>query len=312
MPRATEEHQPTALVVGVISLDVIYHADSERVTIRFGGVSHNIAVTLAALDIQATFVSPSYTGEIGEAVPAHLARAGVDWRPLDAVAPLAHFSAEVGRDGSLGRHRFVDNDAFGPLTAAALGDSTLALPSACRAIVTCTDLSLDGLQALRDLARLRALQFWLVASDVTTAPKMLELRPLPDVVCLNSDELQRVSGALDESSSLARAAGGLVGGLGVAVVTLGEQGALMVDAANSTYWRQTQGASLTGSTLGAGDVLAAAMLAGRLHGLPWPKSLSDATARAEQFVAAGGAGTTLVEQLKPSCSSGPPPQAYGL
>jgi sugar/nucleoside kinase (ribokinase family) len=287
-----------ALIVGAISLDVLEHKDEERIRAGFGGVAHNFAFAASLLGVGTVFVSPLYEGDLGAAVKARLARAGVRWHPLDP-APLAHFFAEIEPDGSLGAHRFVDNHAFDPLTPATLSEKTIDVPDSCAAIGTCTDLSVDALQTLRRTALSHGIPFWLIASDQTTSVRASALEPRADVMCLNSSELAHLAQVDGEDvTALARAALSLVGPTGVAAVTMGARGALLVDRGTASCWYQPQRGLPGRSSLGAGDVFAAALLAADFSGCDRPGCLQAAVRAADAFVVGGGAPLTGEESLQ--------------
>lgn len=287
----------TAAVVGVVSIDVIRYGGSNRAHIRFGGVAHNVAYTVAALGGSCMFVSPRHTGDVAAALEPHLGRVGVRWRPLEMAAPFAHFWANVTADGAISGHGFIDNGALETLSPAALGSFSDEL-APCGAVVTCTDLAGSSLQALRNTARRLGIPFWLVASDRTTASRVLALEPLPDVACLNLEELSQVCEPRHDDRSIARAARGLVCSGGVAVVTLAGQGALLVDSAADIYWRQVQDDPATVHAIGAGDVLAAALLESRLRSVGWSQALATATAVANRFVVDCGLESGHLEGLR--------------
>jgi sugar/nucleoside kinase (ribokinase family) len=310
-PSRKESKATTALVIGAVSLDIVEYAAGKRMSARFGGVSHNVARALAALGVIPTFLTPRYTGELSPATASQLVQAGIDWQPLEEAAPLAHFFACVDDDGALDRLRFVDNEAFKPLTAARL-EQAVELSRNCEAVVSCTDLTLEALQGIRDATSARGLAFWLVASDAVTVAKAAAIKPLVDVICLNSDELAAVTEGGNDDRSLAEAGRSLVGAEGVAAVTLGEHGALLVDPASSSYWRQQPTTAVVRPSLGSGDVLAGALLANRLEGRAWPEALSRSTVVAEQFVVAGDPMLPAFDRIEAPSANPPPSQAFAL
>jgi sugar/nucleoside kinase (ribokinase family) len=234
-----------------------------------------------------TIVSPRYLGDIGALVGAHLSQVGIRWEPIDDWTQLAHFAAVVEADGAFRSFAFVDNGALDPLTAKTLAMFPATLDR-CSAVVTCTDISIAGLTALRARTDAAGIPFWVIATDEETAPEIARLRPLPDGVCLNIDELAAVSGiAPTDVNEVTRTARRLVGPSGVVLTTLGEGGAVLVDAAAGRSFHQSPGERMERSALGAGDVTAAALLAHRLAGSDWAEALSRAVATAEQFIRMG-------------------------
>lgn len=306
-----EQKSTVPIVVGAVSLDIIEYAAGDRIVARFGGVSHNVARALAALEVPPIFLSPRYVGELGKAVASQLTRTGINWRPLAKTAPLAAFFARVDADGALGHFRFVDNEAFTPLTGPALTRASGLLTS-WGPVVACTDLSVEALQVLRDVTYANGVPLWLVASDAITATKATAIQPLADVVCLNSDELTAVSECADDDQSLAAAAGRLIGDDGVAVITLGEHGSLLVNMMTGNYLRQQPTTLVVRPSLGAGDVLAGSLLSNRLAGRDWPEALARSTVTAEQFVSAGDALFPAFDRIEEPASNPAPSQAFEL
>jgi sugar/nucleoside kinase (ribokinase family) len=285
MSAGTQRCAP--LVIGVVSLDIVEYDGGRRMVARFGGVTHNAARALAALGDAPVFLSPRYAGDLADAVGALLSRNGINWHPLADTAPLAHFFATLDGDGNLGNYRFLDNAAFDPLAPDILTERTRELAGRCPAVLTCTDLSQEALQALREATLEAGLPLWLIASDALTAAKALVLEPRADVVCLNSDELAQLAGPENDDRALANAARALVSPQGHAVVTLGPLGALLTGPEAEGSWRQQPSSALVRPSLGAGDVLAGALLFNRCASMGWPEALAAATLTAEAFVAAG-------------------------
>lgn len=112
----------------------------------------------------------------------------------------------------------------------------------------------------------------LVAVDTSGAPLRPAVEAGPDLVKPNRVELEELVGAdLTTLGAVIDAARGLVtGGVGTVVVSLGRDGAVVVDAESATHAVATIGTPR--STVGAGDCL----LAGLLHDLSAGRTAAEA------------------------------------
>lgn len=127
-----------------------------------------------------------------------------------------------------------------------------------------TQLKEDGRQVALDTSR-DALREGLLAS--------------PSIVKPNVDELQQLTGqSLTDEVALEQAARQLlVGGIRLVVISLGERGAMFVDASSTLL--ATPPAVMVKSTVGAGDAMVAGLIAGQVQEL----SLSDCARLATAF-----------------------------
>src|SRR5688500_10927218 len=70
------------VAVGAIALDVLRWPRLEggelRIHLRFGGAVQNVACALGILRLRPCFICGRPTGELGDMVPEHLGRHGVD------------------------------------------------------------------------------------------------------------------------------------------------------------------------------------------------------------------------------------------
>jgi 1-phosphofructokinase len=100
----------------------------------------------------------------------------------------------------------------------------------------------------------------------------------PTIVKPNVDELRELTGqALADDVALEQAARQLLGGgVQLVVISMGERGALFVDAATTLV--ALPPAVMVKSTVGAGDAMVAGLIAGRARGLSMPDCARLATA----------------------------------
>jgi len=99
----------------------------------------------------------------------------------------------------------------------------------------------------------------------------------PTIVKPNVDELHQLTGqALADEAAIEQAARQLLGDIQLVVISMGERGALFVDAA--TTLMATPPAVQVKSTVGAGDAMVAGLIAGQIQGLSLPDCARLATA----------------------------------
>ncbi len=104
------------------------------------------------------------------------------------------------------------------------------------------------------------------------------VRAGPTVVKPNVDELQQLTGqSLADEAAIEQAARQLLGDIRLVVISMGERGALFVDAATTLIATPPQ--VQVKSTVGAGDAMVAGLIAGQVQGL----SLSDCARLATAF-----------------------------
>jgi 1-phosphofructokinase len=116
-----------------------------------------------------------------------------------------------------------------------------------------------------------------VALDTSGEALREGVRAGPTVVKPNVDELQQLTGqALADEAAIEQAARQLLGDIRLVVISMGERGALFVDAATTLI--ATPPAVQVKSTVGAGDAMVAGLIAGRIQGLSLPDCARLATA----------------------------------
>jgi 1-phosphofructokinase len=99
----------------------------------------------------------------------------------------------------------------------------------------------------------------------------------PTIVKPNVDELQQLTGqSLSDEAAVEQAARQLLGDIRLVVISMGERGALFVDAATTLI--AIPPPVLVKSTVGAGDAMVAGLIAGQVQGLSLPDCARLATA----------------------------------
>jgi 1-phosphofructokinase len=103
------------------------------------------------------------------------------------------------------------------------------------------------------------------------------VRAGPTIVKPNVDELQQLTGqSLSDEAAVEQAARQLLGDIRLVVISMGERGALFVDAATTLI--AIPPPVLVKSTVGAGDAMVAGLIAGQVQGLSLPDCARLATA----------------------------------
>lgn len=116
-----------------------------------------------------------------------------------------------------------------------------------------------------------------VALDTSGEALREGVRAGPTVVKPNVDELQQLTGqSLADEAAIEQAARQLLGDIRLVVISMGERGALFVDAATTLI--ATPPAVQVKSTVGAGDAMVAGLIAGQIQGLSLPDCARLATA----------------------------------
>ncbi len=117
-----------------------------------------------------------------------------------------------------------------------------------------------------------------VALDTSRDALREGVRAGPSIVKPNVDELQQLTGqSLPDEVALEQAARHLLdGGIRLVVISLGERGAMFVDASSTLL--ATPPAVMVKSTVGAGDAMVAGLIAGQVQGLSLTNCARLATA----------------------------------
>lgn len=276
------------VVLGTVALDFLHEgplgAGIAPATVRWGGVSNNVACVLGVRGVAPLLVTADYTGELRSAVSEHLEGNGVAWSPLPVRAPLPVFHAELV-DGSVVNKHFLGGEAL-ELLEPSLLDRYRSLFEEASVLVAATDSSAVTLRWLADTAASAGIPFWLLSADPTEVAKLSPLTGRANLVALNLRELTLWAGrSLTGHAEVADAARRLVGTTATCVVTLGDEGALLVRGATTEPVYQRAHPVVAGVTVGAGDVLFAGLLEARLVGKDWPDALAEATGLATRYLA---------------------------
>jgi 1-phosphofructokinase len=119
----------------------------------------------------------------------------------------------------------------------------------------------------------------------------------PTIVKPNVDELQQLTGqSLPDEAAIEQAARQLLGDIQLVVISMGERGALFVDAA-TTLMATPPGVQVK-STVGAGDAMVAGLIAGQIQGLSLPDCARLATAFSLGAITQVGAHLPAPETLQ--------------
>lgn len=282
------------LLIGTVALDVLHEgpigAGRSPATLRWGGVSANVACAMGARGARPLFATVEYAGELAPSVAGHLAANGVEWVPLRARSRLPLFHAEL-RQGSVADKYFIAEEALLLLTPELL-DSRRELFEQAAVVVAATDCEPATLAWLGKVAMAHDVPFWLLSADPNEVGRLLPQGQAADFTALNLPELSLWAGSpLRERQDIVAAARRLAAPGGRCLVTLGEEGALLVaEEDGSVIFQPAVSVGEVPVTVGAGDVLFGSLLAHRLAGLDWPAALREATELTGRFLGAAAAG----------------------
>lgn len=231
----------------------------------FGGVARNVAENLARLGCRVALGSLVGDDGRGEALRRHLAALGIDTAGIGRSSShsTAEYAAVLEPDGSLVLG-LADMAIFDALTPDWLAGLQPQLDAAGVVFADC-NLPAATLDALRH--RRQAGAGWRLAVDAVSTPKVARLpQDLAgiDLLLLNLDEARTLcgdAGAAPETATQALRSRGC----GAVVVTLGQQGCRLADGTGSRHLPAAPARQVTDVT-GAGDALAAGLLAGLAAG----------------------------------------------
>jgi len=193
------------------------------------------------------------------------------------------FEGHLDVHGHVFDETFTEGESLELLTPAAL-QSHSALADA-RVIISCTNLSVEALNELAQIANERDARFWLLSSSTLEAPKIAQIKPPLDLVGLNIEELQWLVGySLETLPQIAAAALQSKPMADKYLVTLGSRGALFCQrGADHLLFQPVQ--PIGGrSPVGGGDVLFAGLLAGKVRGQTWEEAFAFGAACAQKFL----------------------------
>ncbi|MFI1867345.1 1-phosphofructokinase family hexose kinase [Streptomyces jumonjinensis] len=257
----------------------------EEVVERPGGKGLNVARVLSALGHESVV-----TGFAGGPAGALLRRLLAPLPPHDALVPIAGTTRRTIAvvDGSTGDTTQLNEP--GPVIApeewAALLDRYTALLASARAVALCGSLP-PGLHvgAYAELIRRARAAEVPVLLDTSGEPLRRGVAARPDLVKPNAAELAQLTGGRDP---LHAAHDARRRGAHTVIASLGPAGLLAVTPEGS--WQAAPPAPAAGNPTGAGDSAVAALLAGLVEGLPWPRRLARAVALSTATVLAPAAG----------------------
>lgn len=277
--RAREASRP--LIFGEALFD--HFPDGSRV---LGGAPFNVAWHLRGFKAHPLLVSAVGQDEAGEEILERMEEWGMDRQGVQRhpELPTGKVQAQL-RDGDV-RYRIQEHQAYDAIRKKALPTSP---------VLDRTDLLYHGTLALREatnretLGHLRDTLPCPILLDVNlrepwwTREGVNRLLEEADWVKMNREEASLLSGrTIDEREDLLRAARDLQSRHGIRnlVVTLGEEGALGLDA-REAVWQEAPEVRDAVDTVGAGDAFSAVMVLGIQQA--W--ALADTLRRAAEFAA---------------------------
>ncbi|MFJ4485281.1 1-phosphofructokinase family hexose kinase [Streptomyces longwoodensis] len=277
------------------ALDVTYRVRSLRphashrvseVTERPGGKGLNVARVLSALGYEVT-VTGFAGGTTGDAVRERLTATprltdalvpvtGPTRRTVAVVDELTGESTQFNEPGPV-----VD-----PARWSAFQEAYEGLVGRADAVALCGSLP-PGVPVGAYAGLVRTARAVGVPVLLDTAGEALRrgVAARPDVITPNADELAELTGSHEPSRATQDARRR---GARAVVATLGPDG--LVAVTPEGRWRAVPPARVRGNPTGAGDSVAAALLAGLVDRMPWPERLSRAVALSAATVLAPAAG----------------------
>jgi ribokinase len=280
---------PNICVVGSSNLDMNSYVarfpapgetiHGQRFTTGYGGKGANQAVMAARLGAAVTFVGKVGDDLFGRDMLANFEQEGIDARYVSTASQVASGVAVITIDAS-GRNTII-------VTAGANGLLSAADIEAARSAIVTADVLVCQLEVPME-ANLAAMRL------ARNAGKMIIFNPAPvsgdvpdecfqlsQIVCPNENEIKLLTG--QDAGSLARAETAARAlqqrGAQNVVVTLGEQGSLLVNAAGTRHVAAPQVTAV--DTTGAGD----AFIGSLAYFLAAGASLPDALDRANRIAA---------------------------
>lgn len=241
---------------------------SNPVTIRtsLGGVARNVAETLARLGLPVGLVSRMGHDPSAERILAEMARLGLDLSLVgrSETSGTASYTAVLEPAGEMAV-AIADMGIYDEMGPEALAPALAAAQPAAAWFVD-ANLPAEGLAAVLSHPGRPAL----VAVDAVSSPKSEKLRGLLgriDLLCLNRDEAEAITGqpVTDEATAWAALRRLRAEGVGRVVLNRGGAGALVADAAGEATIAACP-AEIVDVT-GAGDAAAAGTLYGLVTGL---------------------------------------------
>jgi sugar/nucleoside kinase (ribokinase family) len=238
---------------------------------------------LGVLGEKPHFVSTQFGGELGQMVADVLTANQVNWQPLAVQAPFSLFEAHIDSADQVFAESFIEGESLTRLTPEIL--HCQAVIANANVLVGCTNLSVEAMTALADIAQENNRPFWLLTSSNAEVPRIRDLLNRIDqhesgpiaLLSLNREELQLlVNRSLETLPDIAAAAIAITASVGHCLVTLGSRGALLA-AHGVQYVHYQPVAPISGrSPVGGGDVMFASLLAAKIQGQAWAEALTYA------------------------------------
>jgi ribokinase len=284
------------IVVGSVNIDLVVTVErlplpGETVTggtfaRHHGGKGGNQAVAAARLGAQTAFVGAVGDDSFGTEARAALAAEGIDLRGLVTLNGASTGVALILVDADGENSIAVAGGANAQLTPEAIGASLRLLEMASGDVVLVGhEIPTETARAALGLARDAGARTILNPAPATGLD--LDVLSLAEVVTPNRGELAILAGT--DGPAAGPLAAALLRSIGCAavLVSLGADGALLVDANGSTALR---GPSVTAvDTVGAGDALNGALAAGLASGQALPEAARHAVIAATLAVTMAGA-----------------------
>ena len=264
------------LVIGAASLDrkgrvtgpIVPGVSNAGVVRRsLGGVARNVAENLARLGVQVSLMTAIGDDPAGQQVWGHARNAGIDTRHILVVDGARTGAYLAVLDSTGARHVAVDDMAvLEAITPRYLHDRRRAIAEAAMVVVD-ANLSPAALETLFSITHKNGVR---VCADPTSPSLAARLRPHVTQLALttpNAAEAEALSGlSVEDQDDATRVARYLVSvGVGLAVVTLGEQG--LAYATSDESGRLPAIRAQVVDRTGAGDALTAAVIFGLLNDL---------------------------------------------
>lgn len=273
-----DENGPV-LVIGGANLDVIGQPSAAplaatsapgHIRLSHGGVARNVAENLARLEQETILITAVGDDEFGRSILSHAAVAGVDTSHalIEPDQRTGVYLALLNADGEVST-AVDDTGIFASLTPAFFNAQEHLFAQACMALVD-ANLAPDSLAAIQRLCQGNRLP---LCGDPTSGSLAHKLKPhLPHLRMISPNVVE--CGALtgqtfdksDPDAALEAARRLVQMGVGVAIITLGEQGVIYADAETRGQVPaiKTEVIDLTGH----GDAMTAAVLFGLVNHLP--------------------------------------------
>lgn len=276
-PRAAAPATPTAqvVVVGSINMDMVSHSRrlpapgetlmGEAFVMAPGGKGANQAVAAARLGARVSFVSRVGTRAHGRELLAALAEEGVDARGVQQDESALPGIAVIMVASEGGENSIVYVPGSNAQLAPADVQAAAPLLQGARVVVAQLEVPVPAIRCAFEIARAAGVSTILNAAPALAAGA--ELLPLCDWLVVNETEAAQLAGlavgGVAEASAAAQAL--LARGPRHVLVTLGAQGALLVDA--SGQQQLPARAVKAVDTVGAGDTFVGGLATGLAEGM---------------------------------------------